>query len=386
MNLTKRELEVINIVETAGVSNGSLKYEKVITEIYYWLQSTLRSVYGNKEKVGELNNGYFDTFQMEMGDEVYSYDEYHFMIPEEITKKVQWIKTFMIAAKVEDFKVKNETTAFYDPKGNSSGYPFDITDDDAMLQGFITISCKSFNGDIDRRTYNLVMEHELNHLYTSKSKLSHYVNDPKNNSKDKTEIIADFNSKEIDSHEIYYKINSNIGNRTTNLGKFCYIEYRLFFDDEKNALVDSVYGDLKGLNSKSYKDDIEKTQAYKVYSIIKNYIEILSKINVNDWKEFIPYVCKPFNSKTITDLDKFRNKFIKYTYFKLNDLFNRMGKTASFWYSPQNYVKEEIAKIDNNISSEIDKRTVFELMLERNISYRQASGIYRIKQLMYRGY
>lgn len=391
---TVSENRVIDIVETGGVANGTLQSQRVIHKIYDYIQLKITQYSRNKIKVNtEVEQGYDGEKEIKLATNSYIVDTYDIEIPVDITNKIQWLKKVYFLAKVEDFKERNEEIECYDPSGSSAPFSDPSIDIDhhfdrkgkKLNDSLIIMTVKAICGKVDKKSFNLVIHHELNHLYSTHQKLCKL-------NIDDDETLEDYKINYNKVREIYNKNDAGIGNRSTPLEKFCYITYRLFFNSEVNALVDSVYGDLKGLDSASYRDDIEKTQAHRVYCIIKEYQSELARLPIHEWEEFIPYVYKPLNSN-ITDIKLFRQNFLKYTTFKLRNLFNRMGKAASVWYAPKNFEKdkkrekeekERRAKLDEEQNSFIKQKIAegFTKDSARMMHFKQSGMLEEAKKML----
>jgi hypothetical protein len=189
MGLSLSENKVINIVETAGVANGSFEHQDVISRIFKWLQDRYISVYNDYTPREGGDDGYIGTKRMYLGNyNYYKCDVYQFSIPQEITNKFQWLKNIIFVCIIEDFKVWDKSVQYYDPGGGSYAYMSNNNDTisvldhykDNILEGaYIDITFKSCKGKIDHRTFDLILQHELNHLYSEKQKLSKLnINNP----------------------------------------------------------------------------------------------------------------------------------------------------------------------------------------------------------------
>lgn len=172
--------------------------------------------------------------------------------------------------------------------------------------------------------------HELNHAYDSWIDIC------------KTGNFSRYNNTSLQGH---------LGNDIENEGKYQYIGwciYRLFSDTEYNALVSSVFGDLQGRGSTlaTYSTDYKKTQAYTVYSDIKENIESeIERLTPEEAKSIwlrMKTVGISLNMKKNT-VSSFKYAFLSKTNKKLNQLLHDIGRVASFYYD-----KSQEEKIKNN--------------------------------------
>ena len=260
-------------------------------------------------------------------------DEVSFMIPEQITKRIDI---------VNDLKIKvSITDATSDNSLNGSGY---VKID--KLVGFennkiecaeIILKGYSYNGILYDRTIISSLYHELNHLYD-------FWNDLKKtgNIKRSTKSIT------------------KIGDRSDcvitddkGVDDFIYgIIYRLYSETELNALIANIYGDLQSINSKrnDFQKDITKTKSYIIYSVIKNNLSALKKVMLSDESRIDKL--KKFLDDNGIQLNPYGNskadyikEFIRKTAYLLKKLYKGMGRVASLYYDTNEFQKPDNNKI-----------------------------------------
>lgn len=174
--------------------------------------------------------------------------------------------------------------------------------------------------------------HELNHAYDA------------------------FKAKIKDSGLNRYIVDSNRINYPSNVNFHEYwkeIFYHLFSKTEFNALVASVYGDLKAMSSKreNFHNDYKKTLAYKAYNFfIKNLTPIIDNMPSNDISLIMIQMKKnkiPFKADT-NNCENTKKQLKNYIKNILARLLQGIGKVASLYYDRDEDVGDKIIHCDNN--------------------------------------
>lgn len=114
------------------------------------------------------------------------------------------------------------------------------------------------------------------------------------------------------------------------------IIYRLFSTTEVNALAAGVFGDLEGMHSERghFKTDIKKTQAWYLYSWIKGSIPALEYMPLKGYeiiKSRLENTAMSFGKPNIP-IETYKKRFITIVKERLKDLYQRIGKVASYYY------------------------------------------------------
>jgi len=311
-----KEEELIQLVEERGV--GIYPFKEVIDEIADYVQKTL-----NKTLLSSKSNKLTTT-----DNKVVNYMCYIVNIPKTITEKFTWINDLNISIEVRDTKDK-ETIKPLSGTGATTLHPTQklvfVNNEYKLSVGDINIICYSVDKQLQPRTLYLNLFHEFNHDWENFNRLKKNQEEKEKYGSDEVSNGLWFTHYQLNYNNIVKGCKSN----DENIRKFCNILYRLWIPDEFNALIASVYGDLKGLCSKSYKEDYKKLNAYGIYVNLKSYLNDLKTKGNLVWQELSTYhiVSIPPNR-----IESFKNQFITQSEYKLNDLFHRINRTASLYY------------------------------------------------------
>jgi hypothetical protein len=295
------EQQIVDLVEERGV--GIYPFKEVIDEIVRFTQTsmTMNRHFSEEKSTLRLVDG-----------SVHSCTKYGIKVDPQILQKITWIHQLQITIIVTD--VENKEIIHNLTGGGSCG--LDSRQNIQLYNGVpklnigtINIVCYSINKIILPRLIYLNLYHEFNHAYENYKRLT------SDHEKGLYTTYENFKYDEI--------IQQMLRSPDKDIRDFHQIIYRLFIPDEVNALVGSVYGELKGMNSKSqfYKNDYKNLSSYKIYNDIKNNIlPSLKKIPDNQWNKLTAYY----------KIGKIR--FINQTEQKLTDFFHRISKAASLYY------------------------------------------------------
>jgi hypothetical protein len=320
--------DIVLLVEKRGV--GIFPFRKEIKEIVDYTQDLLYT-----------ENVVLPIKKFNTGKGIKNVTLYNVRLPKELTKKITWIQNLIIDINIINFIDSEDSITNLTGFGSSSGGLKLIQSEKEykLSDSYIKVTCYAYQKSIYPRTLYLTLYHEFNHQFDAFNRLVGIENN--HNSETLEMSINKLN---------YDTIISGAENMNDyNMFCFCRILYRLFIPTEFNALVASVYGDLKGMNSKHFEKDYKKLKAYEVYSDIKdNYLPVVEKASFDDWVNFAS-----LNIQRINNIEAFKNRFIRETEYKLNDLFHRIGKTASLYYEKEmkgNFSLTEGIVTDDNVS------------------------------------
>jgi len=306
---------VIKLVENRGIPNEILKYNNLISTLFTYVQNQMKRQVPKQFGDGNKTVGNF----------------YEILIPFDLLKGIQFIETLQLTVKVYDFI--NTKPGMVGTGDHLSGNKQIIDNNGKLNAGIINVNTTSYNGGLIKEQFYSVLYHELTHLYETYIRLKKN-SDPSNNK----QVSTFFQShKEFNTAAINQGINSN----DMDIVHFCFVSYLLFIRSEKNAHVASVYGQLRGMNSQqqNFNKDIKETTAYKKYEQALSSLGELSKLEIGKWQKFIPYLTKPFNE--ITDLNTFRETYLRMGHKLVNDYIHRIGKTAGYYYDEKRENKNE---------------------------------------------
>lgn len=236
---------------------------------------------------------------------------------------IEWIKDLSLIIKVSDIEDESYKHYYYSEKGN--GACFHSNDDKIVLYNGqkvldkieIEINLLSYRENINKQYFMTQCYHELTHAYEEYS----YMKDSGNSYYDNI------------SHKNYMMIQKNSNSKDKVIRYANYIMYRLFSKNEMNALISSIYGELKGLNSQSFREDIDKLQAYKEYDVIKEELlpYILEHGTIEEWGIIYQIYSNNTDAK-MYNYEKFKLFFKKRTEHYLRMLWNKMCKYSTLWY------------------------------------------------------
>jgi len=184
-----------------------------------------------------------------------------------------------------------------------------------------TFTVLSINKYIDKKLFDNVVFHELNHV---KDKYDRMVRQFKDNPNANPNLPA-FN--------INYNYNGlqNIMNNKEvekRYKYFAFFVYNICVDTEVNAKVGGLYGELQNVNltRKNYKIVLPKTQTYKDYIKMRDeYLPTILKQDQKFW-EMAKIILKKIN----TPWEQFREWFKNLAEEKLNSYFNKINRTAEY--------------------------------------------------------
>lgn len=327
---TKDELKVINIVD--GVFHRHMIFEErgVAT---YPAREIISKIVGYCNQYIRNNEPDENTYtKNEYTGEKVPVEVFSLIIPDEVVKGIFWIDKPSICVRIFDIRT-NSPVGFdmRNGKGQHISNPYEeLNDDNTKLKTcIIDIDATAINSTVMDRTIKTVLYHELNHSYDNYNRVMKY---------DKKE------GKYGNDNGLFYhgqqdnitRLKKYSSDGDPNKNAITQLYYRLFIPTEFNALCAQMYGDLESINSNNYNHDIEKTETYRIYNILKNkYLPIVERFKTEQWQKFMNLL----DIRNVT-VEKYRKNFINKCNFKLSDLFKRMAKTASLWYDEKNRVFE----------------------------------------------
>ena len=256
-------------------------------------------------------------------------DEISFNLSDEITSQITFLTNLKIVC--TGFLYKNGKKLPYDVGGETGSYKsLEITQKEGCecLDGIIINFYIAYddNGKILNKNLEGTLSHEINHAYDILMRLKHN-----------------------DLNKYNQSVKKYINFQTNNKNLFI-IFYRLFSETEFNALISSVYSDLKKINSqrKNYQNDITLTQAYEIYDQIKwtyndtiNDLteEELNQIKIHFQQYGIKLKCpKNASEKTFKRVLKLKIEFL------LRKLFKNICRAASYYYDEVEKLQEQKQK------------------------------------------
>ena len=317
------ERKVINLVEDRGLSG--FRYKKIIDICVEYINKALNEEDGEIEGIGTVTingNKYNDAVVQ----------NFEIDIPSELFNWVDIFNSLHIKANVKniigDFNREDEIK-FY-PVDNGKYTINSTMDYDYKTKKLdnvnIEINCYALNDKLNVHSFTSVFYHEFNHAYENYNLL-------KNSSGARS-------MSDINSHMRYKNSIMMIKSKHKSYNKVGWILYRLWDKSELISGAASIYAELKEMGSKrgNFIKDIERTNSYKRYKMLKKYIDdIKNEDMITDtlWKN-IAYLMG--NYKNI-NIDDFKNSFIKRSYMLLDKYFRQMGKVASLYYDESEGIK-----------------------------------------------
>ena len=300
--LNNTENKLIRLVETCGFAGAPWKQE--ICNIINIIRNAVKTLGPGNEEIS-------------------------FNINDEITSQITFLTNLQIKCKGFLYhKDKNLPTNLGGMVGSYKPLEIKYKDEQKCLDGvFITLYVVYNNdGKILNKYLEGTLSHEINHVYDMFMRIQ------------KNEIIK--YNQSVYKYKYFPQDN-----------KFLYnIFYRLFSETEFNALVSSVYSDLKEINSQreNYSIDILNTQAYEVYNEIKNnYNKTVDKLSNKEVQEIKLYLNKySINIKCDENVsDKtFKRCFKLKIEHLLRKLFKNICRAASYYYDEVEKLQEQKQK------------------------------------------
>ncbi len=283
-----------------------------------------------KQIVNYIQNRVYETYDDSVLD-----SDIKFEIPEKLTSKIDIVKDLKILVTVHDRTDWNEAAR------NSGGGSKTIGRFDKIINGKLNnITIKIFawacDGEIFSRTIFNSLSHELNHVYEEYKRLLKY--------NDNSDFFLEVYNRNNASKRIYSF------DKTVN-EYVCNVFYRLLDKSELNALINGVYGDLKGfeldgigIDRKDFSKNIIHLQAYVIYKYFDNkFYYVFRNLEDDEWKRIQREYNSVFNKK-IHNLDNFKVHFKNLIRRRLNELMRGIGKVASYYYDVKD--DEELSKIN----------------------------------------
>ena len=313
--LTNEEKRVITLVEERGVYG--FKYDSVMRNICQYINTSL--YYNTPIETGTYDNKY-------------PTKKYMFIIPSSILKNIDFFESLTVEITIVDISTTNniEDTLYGQGSGTYTVTLYDrLTNNDKLPASTFKISGYAVNGKVVEHTVITSLYHEINHAADNFNRLKKYKT---------SGLFDDYNKHNygdvINLRDSQDKVEEAIGT----------IVYRLWIPTERNALVSSLYSDLKSMKSlrSNFVRDLQKSKAYVIYDSIKNtYLPLIKTVDERKIAKYAEILNLPSNvTKT-----SFVNYFTKKTNFLLGDFFKRLGKTATLYYDENEDIRDDNNKI-----------------------------------------
>lgn len=283
-----------------------------------------------KQIINYIQNYVYETYDVNVSDR-----DIKFEIPEKLTSKIDIVRDLKIFITVHDRADWNEA-AHNSGGGSKTLGRFDKIVNGKLEDITIKIFAWSWDGEIFSRTVFNSLSHELNHVYEEYKRLLKY--------NDNSDFFLEVYNRNNASKRIYSS------DKTIN-DYVCTAFYRLLDKSELNALINGVYGDLKGFEldgvengRKDFSKNIIHLQAYVIYKYFNDkFSYVFRNLEDDEWKRIQREYNNVFNKK-IHNLDNFKVHFKNLIRRRLNDLMRGIGKVASYYYDVKD--DEKLSKID----------------------------------------
>lgn len=304
--LTNEEKRVVSLVEERGVYG--FKYANIIDKICDYLNQCLH-INTPTEHYLYVNGN----FQCKA-------DRYIINVPASVTKGIDIFEELTISATISNLITNDsiEDTLYGSGSGIYTIKRYDkLTNAGKLPTSDIKLTGYAINGKIVSHTIVTSLYHEINHAADNYNRLKKYKN---------ANLFDEYEKMDFDT---VFRLSQSTDELDKALGT---ILYRLFVNSEKNALITSVYTDLKSMQSlrSNFVRDITKTKAYIVYEQIKNtYLPKLNKLTDNDIEKYVRLLKLP---TSVLNKNNFLDSIKRKTNFLLGDFLKRIGKTATLYY------------------------------------------------------
>lgn len=243
-------------------------------------------------------------------------------IPKAYTKSFKNFDDLSIHVIVEDVGEKLVKIGSGDSKLNA--FPMASIENGKFVEPEnINIQCYSNGNKLYEKTLMSILIHELNHKAEELGREKRF----------------ELNPMQINA-QTYEFLDSTKLSDDENLNKYILnLFYVLFDNSELNAFSASVYGDLKGMQSKreNFKKDIRKTHAYSWFYTLSKGMHLLS---TND-KVFWTNLQQAISLSTIKHkghyktVGEFRTWFINRSQQLLDKFYKKILTTAGYYYATQ---------------------------------------------------
>jgi hypothetical protein len=308
------EKELISLVENRGV--GIYPFKDVIDEMVDYVSNILKR-YENSQ----LPIKYVNKEKKEI-----PFNPLHVRIPQVTIKKITWIKNLIVNVYINNLIGSEDDIMNREGYGDTSHSDKYVTDNETgeavLFYSEVNIYCYAYKFQLYPRTIYNTLYHEFNHQWDNLNRIRH-INNGAQNAKDLVFTLNKLN---------YNDVMSAVNSKDKEISAFATIVYRLFIPTEFNALVSSIYGDLKAINSQFFSTDIKRTASYKLYLDLKDKcLPLIENASLEKWKEF-----SSLDIVRKSNIEGFKERFISDTEYKLNDLLYKLAKTASLYYEDIN--------------------------------------------------
>lgn len=324
-NLTNEAKRVVSLVEERGVYG--FKYGSIMKDICNFISSSLSL---NTPVAHGTYKG------------VYPMHQYNIKIPCSILKNIDIFERLSIEINIWNIITNDdiEDKLYGQGTGSYSVSAYDrLTLNGKLPSSTIKVGGFAINGKVVEHTIVTSLYHEINHAADNYNRLKRYGN-------------LGLYDAYIDRN--YIDIIDLMRSNDATEESIGTVAYRLWVPSEKNALITSVYTDLKSMKSlrSNFIRDMQRTKAYKTYQEIKTiYLPKIANINVSNIEKYKSILQLPVSIKT---KEAFVEYFTKKTNFLLGDLLKRIGKTATLYYDEN----EEVRDKNNTVKKRYNKKTL----------------------------
>lgn len=308
--LTSEEKRVVSLVEERGVY--AFKYGSIMKKICDFISKSLNY---NTPVV----SGFYKQYPML---------KFNVDVPETILNNIDIFESLSIEVEMWNIITNDdiEGDLYGQGAGNYKLNQYDrLTSTGKLPSTTIKVSGFAVNGKVVEHTIITSLYHEINHAADNYNRLKKYGN---------INLFDEYMDKNFP--DIVKLRNSN----NTIESAIGTIVYRLWINSEKNALVTSVYSDLKSMKSlrSNFVRDMQKTKAYQIYKQIKD-VFLPEVVNIND-SDVDAYKTILKIPSSINTKNGFVDYFTKKTNFLLGDLLKRTGKTATLYYDENEGIRD----------------------------------------------
>lgn len=330
------------MLEGTDEKSGVIMYgkEDAVKEIVDFIVNYWEKCRGNAQYI--WNSSGFAINGRKAGT-VYRYIMY---IPNSITKKLGVALNHEFEVTISDFVPDDERdlALFGHDERSTAGLSYGggpyakyLKAEMKFSRAAIDLNVPAVNGELQVRSLYSTLFHELNHNVT---------NLRINQKGFEGETLSSMNRRGNDDMRRTAVANSDpdplqtMVNRTKFGGvgadilrAMNYMVYGLWVTTERNARVESLYGELWYMNTtpETFEEDFKESEAYHNYIQWNNFIQSAATFdNLNIWREVAPII--GYKSTDNIDLNAVRNNFIRKSK-QLNRLFyKKLMKVAKFYF------------------------------------------------------
>lgn len=334
---TLSESKIIQLTEKGGVA--AYPYRDAIDEMFDYCNEYIK------------NNNEGNYKKVNIRGEIVNLKHYSFVIPFEITNKIEWFNNLIVQIWVTD--ILNEELNPDIPVVGSGSYNmlFKQTFNNGKMQNpnigndpnntkqqlRIDLSIVAHKANLIPLSFYQSVYHETNHGGDDFSRQSKGEWSKRENETEEEKRKREGEKKKrhsllqniVTNGKYNYDTIESLRDSSNNIERaFGWLVYRLLIPTEFNAFVAGMYGELKAIKEKgNYRTVLYQTQAFKDYQKMKDvYLKTLINTPVEQWVSLMPY----YNIGN-TDPGAYKNKFIQLIDKQLKELFERWGKVGSLY-------------------------------------------------------